>query len=215
MPSPDVAAVVRATTDSSAVCTVAASGDGYHPGRELLGCSTVWVASDDPRNKVSLLKAFATGRSIAGHELPAGRRLRSARIGVLETCAGAGVAGLIGIRTTSQAGKTRSNVSTRDSFRPAVGQAGIPLRRWLTACLWPRAVAASECVIPDGTDGFLVARDNAADLAAKLQTVLRDSPGLNEAMGAARPRAARYAGEAAGKTFKELWGQLLTKVERH
>ena len=78
-------------------------------------------------------------------------------------------------------------------------------------------VVATRCggpegVITDGTDGFLVPRDDAVALAARLQALL-DSHTLNEALGR-RARAtieARYAEEVAGEAFLEVWDRLLRK----
>ena len=78
-------------------------------------------------------------------------------------------------------------------------------------------VVATRCggpegVITNGTDGFLVPRDDAASMAVQLNRLL-DSPELNEAMGR-RARAtveARYAEEVAGEAFLEVWDRLLKK----
>ena len=72
-----------------------------------------------------------------------------------------------------------------------------------------------EGVITDGTDGFLVPRDDAAVLAARLRALL-DSHTLNEALGR-RARAtieARYAEEIAGEAFLEVWDRLLKRTDR-
>jgi len=81
-------------------------------------------------------------------------------------------------------------------------------------------VVATRCggpegVITDGTDGFLVPRDDAVALAARLQALL-DSHTLNEALGR-RARAtieARYAEEVAGEAFLEVWDRLLNRTDR-
>ena len=81
-------------------------------------------------------------------------------------------------------------------------------------------VVATRCggpegVITDGTDGFLVPRDDAVALAARLQALL-DSHTLNEALGR-RARAtieARYADEIAGEAFLEVWDRLLKRTDR-
>ena len=81
-------------------------------------------------------------------------------------------------------------------------------------------VVATRCggpegVITDGTDGFLVPRDDAVALAARLQALL-DSHTLNEALGR-RARAtieARYADEVAGEAFLEVWDRLLKRTNR-
>ena len=83
------------------------------------------------------------------------------------------------------------------------------------ACGLP--VVATRCggpegIITDGTDGFLVPRDDAVALAARLQALL-DSHTLNEALGR-RARATiegRYAEEVAGEAFLEVWDRLLRK----
>src|SRR5947207_12717457 len=78
-------------------------------------------------------------------------------------------------------------------------------------------VVATRCggpegVITDGTDGFLVPRDDAVALAARLQALL-DSHTLNEALGrsARATIEARYAEEIAGEPFLEVWDRLLKK----
>jgi D-inositol-3-phosphate glycosyltransferase len=81
-------------------------------------------------------------------------------------------------------------------------------------------VVATRCggpegIITDGTDGFLVPRDDAVALAARLQALL-DSPILNEALGR-RARAtveARFAEEVAGEAFLEVWDRLLKRTDR-
>jgi D-inositol-3-phosphate glycosyltransferase len=81
-------------------------------------------------------------------------------------------------------------------------------------------VVATRCggpegIITDGADGFLVPRDDAAALAARLQALL-DSHTLNEAMGR-RARATiegRFTDEAAGQAFLEVWDRLLKRVSR-
>jgi glycosyltransferase involved in cell wall biosynthesis len=81
-------------------------------------------------------------------------------------------------------------------------------------------VVATRCggpegIITDGTDGFLVPRDDAAAMAARLQTLL-DSLELNEAMGR-RARAtieARFTEEVAGQAFLEVWDRLLKRADR-
>ncbi len=81
-------------------------------------------------------------------------------------------------------------------------------------------VVATRCggpegIITDGTDGFLVPREDAGAMAARLQ-VLLDSPTLNETMGR-RARAtieARYADEVAGEAFLEVWDGLLKRIDR-
>jgi D-inositol-3-phosphate glycosyltransferase len=81
-------------------------------------------------------------------------------------------------------------------------------------------VVATRCggpegIITDGTDGFLVPRDDAVALAARLQALL-DSHTLNEAFGR-RARAtieARYAEEVAGEAFLEVWDRLLKRTDR-
>ena len=80
-------------------------------------------------------------------------------------------------------------------------------------------VVATRCggpegVITDGADGFLVPRDDAVALAARLRALL-DSHTLNEALGR-RARAtieARYAEEVAGEAFLEVWDRLLKRTD--
>ena len=81
-------------------------------------------------------------------------------------------------------------------------------------------VVATRCggpegIITDGTDGFLVPRDDAGAVAAQLQALL-DSPGLNEAIGRQARAAieARYVEELAEKAFLAVWDRLLTRAER-
>ena len=81
-------------------------------------------------------------------------------------------------------------------------------------------VVATRCggpegIITDGTDGFLVPRNDAGAMAARLTTLL-DSLELNEAMGQ-RARATietRFTDEVAGQAFLEVWDRLLRRVER-
>jgi len=81
-------------------------------------------------------------------------------------------------------------------------------------------VVATRCggpegIITDGTDGFLVPRDDAGAMAARLKTLL-DSPEINEAMGR-RARATietRFTDEVSGQAFLEVWDRLLRRVER-
>jgi len=81
-------------------------------------------------------------------------------------------------------------------------------------------VVATRCggpegVITEGTDGFLVARDDAVALATRLQALL-DSHTLNEALGrhARATIEARYAEEVAGEAFLEVWDRLLKRTDR-
>ena len=81
-------------------------------------------------------------------------------------------------------------------------------------------VVATRCggpegVITDGTDGFLVPRDDAVALAARLQALL-DSHTLNEALGrsARATIEARYAEDVAGEAFLEVWDRLLKRTDR-
>jgi len=86
------------------------------------------------------------------------------------------------------------------------------------ACGLP--VVATRCggpegIITDGTDGFLVPRDDAVALAARLQACSTLHT-LNEALGR-RARAtieARYAEEVAGEAFLEVWDRLLKQTDR-
>lgn len=81
-------------------------------------------------------------------------------------------------------------------------------------------VVATRCggpegIITDGTDGFLVPRDDAGVMAMRLKTLL-ESLELNEAVGQ-RARAtieARFTEEVAGQAFLEVWDRLLNKVNR-
>jgi glycosyltransferase involved in cell wall biosynthesis len=68
-------------------------------------------------------------------------------------------------------------------------------------------------IITDGKDGYLVALDDAAEMAARLARLLQD-PGLNRSIGKAARRTieARYAEKVADAAFLEVWDRLLAKA---
>ena len=81
------------------------------------------------------------------------------------------------------------------------------------ACAVP--VVSTRCggpdgIITDGEDGFLVPLDDAAAMAARLQTLL-ENPSINIVMGQ-KARAtieSRYDERAAGTVFLDMWDKLL------
>lgn len=80
-------------------------------------------------------------------------------------------------------------------------------------------VVATRCggpddIISDGLDGFLVPRDDAASMATHLARLLQDQE-LNARMGrAARSTVEdRFAEQAAGVTFIDVWQRLLARQE--
>ena len=71
-------------------------------------------------------------------------------------------------------------------------------------------------VISDGKDGFLVPLDDAAQMADRLNRLIRD-PLLNLSMGreARRTIEARYAKRVAGAAFVDVWDKLLAKTAKN